>query len=149
MKRIINSLLVSLMLLNLMGQSEYCNPEALEKAISQLDSGAEFLKDFQVHLEKTKRKEPRINAKYSMILMNGTTYQFSIAESDEFPGKSMFQLYSEDQLIGSTFNEKTGRSYKTFTFKCQKTGKYHMFLLSTDRKECCAVGVLAVLKRND
>ncbi len=142
--------LTTVMIFNFMvmfSQSEYCNPEILEKAKEQLDSNSYYLKDFQTHLKDNKvMNGDQSVAKYSMVLSKNTTYQFSIASDNALPGKAVFELYTADELIGTTDRGWFRKNDKTFIFKCQKTGVYHMFLRTSNGKECCVVGILAYMK---
>ena len=124
-------------------QENPCDPAVLQQAKDLLIENANFLKDFNVYLEKATKKESPPAAKYSMVLSDSTYYQFTIASSSEYPGKAIFQLYAEEKLIGSTYNPTTGKSDPSFQFRCMKTAVYHMLISFIDGEEGCAVGVLA------
>ena len=107
-----------------------------------MDENAEFLKDFHVYLPQSENNKI-LSEKYSMVLNDSIIYQFTITQSDSYPGRAVFQLFSDDELIGSNYNQKVDKNYESYYFECQKTGVYHMFISFVDGKEGCAVGVLA------
>ena len=124
------------------GQENNCDPSVLNDAVHKLDITAVYLKDFQVYLPaQTDSKLPV--AKFSMVLAENNIYQFAIANSDEYTGKAIFQLYEDKVLIGSTYNAANGKCYDLFTFKCKKSKVYDMHISFVDGKEGCAVGIIA------
>ncbi|MCG8699413.1 MAG: hypothetical protein MI922_15260, partial [Bacteroidales bacterium] len=87
-------------------------------------------------------------SKFSMVLKDSTIYAFSFASSLKYPGKLVFELYdNHKQLLGKNYIESNDRYFNNFSFKCMKTGIYHMHIYFKDGKEGVGVGVLSFVRK--
>lgn len=140
-------ILISLMVLvgsGLKAQSD----DALVMACTQsAGEDANYLKDFIVEKEAGAPGERAPIAKFSMVLSKNTEYRFSICSAADSDGKGIIQLFDSNRLLGSSFNEATGKEYPRFDFKCQKTGVYHVFISFQDGKAGKAVGILSYIQK--
>lgn len=126
-----------------LGQSE---AQLVEYCIGQ-NADVTYLKDFVVKLDAKVPGEPDPKFRTSMVLSKNTEYKFSICDADESEGRGVIQLYDNNLLLGSTYNPATGKEYPGFSFKCQKTGVYHIFISFQNGKEGYTVGILSFVKR--
>lgn len=108
---------------------------------------ATYLKDFVVELAGAGPDEKPPVAKFSMVLSKSTEYRFTVCNSDSKPGNGVLQLFDTNRLLGSTFNAATGKEYKSFNFKCQKTGVYHVFISFQEGKPGMSVGILSFVQK--
>jgi hypothetical protein len=108
---------------------------------------ATYLKDFIADLGPSEADGRPQSAKFSMVLSKNTVYKFSICNSDSKPGKGIIQLFDTNRLLGSSFIEETGKDYKSFTFKCQKTGVYHMFVSFQEGEPGYAVAIVSYVEQ--
>lgn len=122
-----------------------CNASLVDIAVKELKGESTYMKDFKVRLKAQEPRQQQPVAKFSVTLSKGQSYKFSVASAKEFPGKAVIQLYDNDKLTGSSFFK--GTDYKEFTFDCQKTSQYLIFISFNEGKEGCAVGILSVAKK--
>lgn len=108
-----------------------------------------YLKDFYARLDAVQPGKEIPKAKFSMVLTEGSYYQFSFANSKELPGKLIFELYNNKQLIGTNYQKKADRFHPYFGFKCHESGVYHMHLYFKDGEAGCGVGVLSFVRKLD
>jgi hypothetical protein len=106
-----------------------------------------YLKDFPVKLDAGTPGGKPPQAKFSMLLSKNTAYRFSICTAPDSDGEAVLKLYETNNLIGSTYNEVTGKDYPSFDFKCQKTGVYHIFISFKDGKPGESVGIMSFIER--
>jgi hypothetical protein len=122
--------------------------DALVMACSEAaGDDANYLKDFIVEKESAAPGERAPIAKFSMVLSKNTEYRFSICSAANSDGKGIIQLFDSNRLLGSSFNEATGKEYPMFDFKCQKTGVYHVFISFQGGKAGKAVGILSYVQK--
>jgi hypothetical protein len=107
---------------------------------------ATYLKDFVADLGPADPDGKAPSAKFSMVLSKNNVYKFTICNSDTKPGRGIIQLYDTTRLLGSTFNSASGKDYRSFTFKCQKTGVYHIFISFQDGEPGLSVGILSYVE---
>ncbi len=79
----------------------------------------------------------------AIALRKGNRYRFTICTDEESAGQAMLQLYDENKLIGSSYNQTTGREYQSFDFECHKTSAYILFFSIKDGKGGSAVGIVS------
>ncbi|MBN1116048.1 MAG: hypothetical protein JXA77_02510 [Bacteroidales bacterium] len=106
-----------------------------------------YLKDFPVKLDAGTPGGKPLSAKFSMLLSKNTAYRFTICTAPDSEGEAILQIYELNNLIGSTYNEATGKDYPSFDFKCQKTAVYHIFISFKEGKPGEAVGIMSFIER--
>lgn len=106
-----------------------------------------YLKDFPVKLDAGTPGGKPPAAKFSMLLSKNTAYRFTICTAPDSDGEAVLKLYEMNNLIGSTYNEVTGKDYPSFDFKCQKTGVYHIFISFKEGKAGESVGIMSFIER--
>lgn len=138
-------LCISAILINiqLFSQSE---AQLVESCVSSTGSDVTYLKDFVVKLEGTPAGHKEKEFVTAMVLSKNTEYKFSICTAESSVGEGIIKLVENNVLLGSTFNPATGKMYKGFNFKCQKTGVYHLKISFQDGKPGYAVGILSFVK---
>jgi len=117
---------------------EYCAASAGDDAT--------YLKDFVVELEAAGPDGKAPEQRYTMVLSKNTEYRFTICNADGSEGKAMLQLYDMTKLYGSTYNQSSGQSVKSFNFQCQKTGAYHLIVSFIDGKKGSSVAIVSFVR---
>ena len=121
--------------------------ELLSQCITTSGKDATYLKDFTISLpEATNQQRPPVS-KNSIILRKNTTYRFTVCTENNSKSEAIIQLYDTQRLIASTLDKKTGKCYKSFNFRCSKTGPYNIFFYFKDGKKGNAVGILSYVKK--
>jgi hypothetical protein len=108
---------------------------------------AQYVKDFSVQELAAEGNEKAPTAKYSMILQKDTRYRITICTDDDSPGRGFVQLFDTGALLGSSYNQTTGKEYKSFEIDIQKTGVYHIFIQFIDGKAGKATVILSFVKK--
>jgi hypothetical protein len=110
-------------------------------------SDATYVKDMVAELPAVQGNEKIPNAKYSLILQKDTKYRVTICTDDDSPGKGYVQLFDNQTMLGSTYNQTTGKEFRGFDFDCQKTGVYHFFIQFQEGKAGKAIVILSFVKK--
>lgn len=121
-----------------------CNPKLVDICVSK-NRGGQYMKHFIAKLKAAEPRKPKPIAKYQIVLNKGSHYRFNVANAKEYPGRAVIQLYSANQLVGTSFFK--GKDFTMFDFPCQKTGKYTIYISFQDGKIGCAVGVLSIVRK--
>ena len=108
---------------------------------------AMYLKDFQVKLDAAGPGEEPPVVRNSIVLSKNTEYLFSICNSNDYPGQAVFQLYDNNRLLSTNYVVATGQSYPKVSFKCSKTGVYHVWIYFKEGEQGLAVTVLSFVKK--
>lgn len=108
---------------------------------------ATYLKDFQIKLDAAKPGEELPTARYSVVLSKNTEYLFSICNSKDYPGEAILHLYDNNRLVTTNYIIATGKYYPKVSFKCSRTGVYHMFITFKEGEQGLAVALLSFVKR--
>lgn len=118
----------------------------VELCSSAAGDDATYLKDFVIELDAAGADGKAPEQKYTMVLSKNTEYRFTICNADGSEGKAMLQLYDMNRLFLSTYDPKTGQSYQSINFQCQKTGAYHIFISFIDGKKGSAVSIISFIR---
>ena len=105
-------------------------------------SDTKYLKDYVVKFPKADSQGNIPIHKNTAILLKNTHYRFSICNSDDSKGQGVIQLYNNGKKVASSITDN-GKIYRSFDFKCQKTGSYQIWISFKDGKEGYAVGILS------
>jgi hypothetical protein len=107
---------------------------------------AKYLKDFRVQLGKAVNTgEPRYKAQ--MSLWKNTKYRFSMCNSEDSNGKLILSIKDNtNNIVLSSFDQKTGKIYPYVDFKCNKSGIYQLNFDFTGGQQGSGVGVVSMVK---
>jgi hypothetical protein len=146
MKNIFLIILFTLFTLN-MNLKAQSAAALVDICVASAGEDATYLKDFIIELEAAKPNEKPPVAKYTMVLSKNTLYRFSVCNDEMSQGRAVIQLFDGNQLLGSTFNEATGREFPGFDFNCTKTGAYHIFVSFQEGKAGSSVVIMSFIKK--
>jgi hypothetical protein len=122
-----------------------CNNQLVDIAASQSGKDAVFVNEFKVKLNAGDKKQPSPVGHFSVLLKEGITYRFNVANANEYQGKAILQLCDKGQILGSTYDLETGTDKYRFDYKCSKTTRYQVLMSFKEAKEGCAVGILSMI----
>ena len=122
-----------------------CGNDLIEKCRSE-NGGAKYLKHFRTRFEQAKNKKKIPTNEIPLMLNKGNHYRFNVSNDESKPGKAVLQLLDKGSLLGSSYDEATGKEYKSFDFMCTKTGIYTLSMYFIDGKEGCAIGMVSFVE---
>jgi hypothetical protein len=125
------------------GQSD----QILKKCISDGGSGVKYLKDYRVQLgESNSRSEFRFRA--NLPLRKKTRYRFTMCTDNKSKGQLIFMLMnSENKIILSSLDQKTGIINPNIDHTCRKSGIYHICYDFTQSGSGSGTGIVSVIKQ--
>jgi hypothetical protein len=107
---------------------------------------AKYLKDFRIQLNKA----PTIGElryKTQMSLWKNTKYKFSQCTSEDSKGELILTIKDEaNKVVLSSFDPKTGKTYKSVELVCNKGGIYKLYYDFKDGQQGSGVGVVSMVK---
>jgi hypothetical protein len=107
---------------------------------------AKYLKDFRIQLGKS-ASQGELRYKANMSLWKNTKYRFTLCNSKDSKGQLIFDLRDEsNQIVASSIDPKTGKSYKIIDFTCNKSGVYRLNYDFTGRQQGSGVGVVSMIR---
>ena len=145
MKLFINILWMFFLIVQAYNMNAQCNEKLVIEAASKSGSNAVFMRDFRVHLAEGNIKNPVPYKKISVFLNKQVLYRFTVADSKEYSGRMLLQLYNKGELLGSTFEFENNNHVESFNFLCSRSGMYQVLLSFIDGKEGCGVGVMSMV----
>jgi len=113
---------------------------------SKAAGGATLLESYPVQLEAAKDGERARVFRQAVMMRKGNKYRFTICTDEESGGEGILKLFDEAKLMGTSYNEETGKTYQNFDFDCQKSAVYLIFINFKDGKEGSAVAVVSHVK---
>jgi hypothetical protein len=118
----------------------------ISSCVKTAGADAKYLKDFRVELgQATVKSDMRFKA--NMSLWQNTKYRFTLCNSDDSKGRLILNIKDEaNRVVLSSFDSKTGKSYPSVDFTCNKTGLYTLSYDFTDEQQGSGVGVVSVVK---
>jgi hypothetical protein len=144
MKRYLFTLLIILM------TKAMLNGQAADQLASKCamiaGSDAKYLKDFRIQLGKAPDDGDQ-RFKAQMSLMKNIKYRFTMCNTDDSKGQLFLTLKDDgSKQILSSLDQKTGKSYSSVDFICNKSGIYELYYDFTNRQQGSGFGVVSMIK---
>ena len=121
-----------------------CNEELVQICYPSLKNYT-FLKSVPVKLKKAKKGEPPANLKKTFVFNAGVRYRITGCNASDYKGKMVIDLYSNEKLVASTFDSRSGNVNEGFEFDCKNPGVYFVICYFLDGQEGCAVTLISQL----
>jgi len=124
--------------------------QTTDKLVSScvMDAGPDckYLKDFRIQLAKaTAAGEMRY--KTQMSLWKNTKYKFSMCTAEDSKGELILTIKNDaNQVVLSSFDQKTGKTYKSVELTCNRSGIYQLSYDFKDGQQGSGVGVVSMVK---
>ncbi|MBK7709991.1 MAG: hypothetical protein IPN67_13250 [Bacteroidales bacterium] len=113
-----------------------------------LNAGAKarYLKDFRIQLGKT-TTQGELRYKANISLWKNTKYRFTLCNSDDSTGELILNLKDDsEKLVVSSYDPKTGRTYHSIDFLCNKSGIYQLNYDFLGGQPGSGVGVVSIIE---
>jgi hypothetical protein len=122
------------------------NNTLLSKCLTETGPDSKYLKDFRIQLgSATEPGEARYKAQIS--LWKNTKYRFTLCNSDNSSGKLILTIKdTNNKVVLSSYDSKTGKSYPFVDFECNKSGIYSLNYDFLNGQKGSAVGIVSMIK---
>ncbi|HLN19738.1 MAG TPA: hypothetical protein VK213_01525 [Bacteroidales bacterium] len=116
--------------------------EFLDKCASNLGT-YNYLKTFVSRVNPRKKSSPE----NIYVFSKGSTYKMIACLDDPLAGKMIISLYDRNHnLIGSTFDESSGKYFSELQYPCPATGVYYIKTSFEGMKSGCGMCILGFSK---
>lgn len=126
-----------------------CNYEKLyEDGMKKLKKFT-LMKDYQVYMKKSKKKDGPEFLKQTITLNRGVRYKFYAVKNDAFDGVPVVTIYNNEKmefLLATTYNPAIKHFFEVIEFECKTTGNYCLTFSFLEGKEGCALGISSYMK---
>jgi hypothetical protein len=118
----------------------------VSKCVMSSGTNTTYLKDFRVQLGKG-ASQAELRQKQVFPLSKNMKYRFTLCNSDNSKGQLIMKIKdNEGKLILSSFDPKSGKTFPTVDFACNKTGTYQIFFDFRDFQQGLGVGIVSLVK---
>jgi len=118
----------------------------VSKCVMNAGTTARYLKDFRVQLGKRTSGED-FRYKATMSLWKNTKYRFTMCNADDSKGQLILNIKDEaDNIVISSFDQKSGNPYAYIDFVCNKSGLYKLNYDFIGGESGSAIGVVSMVK---
>ena len=108
--------------------------------------GSTFLKDFRVQLPKV-ATPPELRIKQVFPMSKNMKYRFTLCNSENSEGQLIMKIKDDQgKLILSTYDTKSGKTFSSVDFSCNKSGTYQFYFDFRDFQKGLGVGIVSLLK---
>jgi hypothetical protein len=105
-----------------------------------------YLKDFRIQLAKAPAAG-ELRYKTQMSLWKNTKYKFSMCTAEGSKGELILTIKNDaNQVVLSSFDPKTGKTYKSIELVCNRSGIYQLSYDFKDGQQGSGVGVVSMVK---
>ena len=120
--------------------------QLVNSCTSNAGPDAKYIKDFRVQLGSAPgTSEFRYKAQLS--LMKNFKYRFSMCNTNDSKGQLVVNLKDDtSKLVLSSLDEKSGKSYSSVDFICNKSGLYEISYDFSGGQQGSGVGVISMVK---
>jgi hypothetical protein len=116
------------------------------KCIASSGADSKYLKDFRVQLGKA-ASQGDLRYKANISLWKDMKYRFTMCSADDSKGSLILNMKDEsNKVVLSSFDQKSGKTYTSVDFICNKSGIYQLSYDFTNEEQGSGVGVISVLK---
>jgi hypothetical protein len=120
--------------------------QLVNSCVMNAGPNCKYLKDFRVQLAKAPAPG-EMRYKTQMSLWKNTKYKFSMCTADDSKGELILTIKNDaDQVVLSSFDQKTGKTYKSVELTCNRSGIYQLNFDFKDGQQGSGVGVVSMVK---
>jgi hypothetical protein len=142
-KSLIISSALFLITLMLSGQS---NDPLVGKCTMNAGPGCTYLKDFRVQLPKG-TAQPELRYKSPFPLSKNMKYRFTLCNAENSKSQLIMRIKDDTgRQILTSFDPKSGKTFPSIEFTCNKTGTYTIQFDFRDFEPGLGVGVISLVK---
>jgi hypothetical protein len=126
------------------------NGQTTDKLVSNcvMNAGPDckYLKDFRIQLSKAPAAG-EMRYKAQMSLWKNTKYKFSLCTAEDSKGELILTIKNDaNQVVLSSFDAKTGKTYKSVELTCNRSGIYTLNYDFKDGQQGSGVGVVSMVR---
>jgi len=126
------------------------NGQATDKLVSScvMNAGPDckYLKDFRIQLAQAPAAG-EMRYKAQMSLWKNTKYKFSLCTAEDSKGELILTIKNDaNQVVLSSFDAKTGKTYKSVELTCNRSGIYTLNYDFKDGEQGSGVGVVSMVR---
>ncbi len=105
-----------------------------------------YLKDFRVQLGPG-GKQSELRYKQVFPLSKNMKYKFTLCSAENSKGALIMKIADESgRQVLSSFDPKSGKTFASVEFTCNKTGTYHIYFDFLNFQQGMGVGVVSLVK---
>ncbi len=120
--------------------------QLLRRCVINAGADARYLKDFRIQLGPSDAQED-FRYKTKMSLWKNTKYRFSLCTAEGSKGQLVLNVKDDaNNIVLSSFDKKSGKSYPYVDLVCNKSGIYHLHYDFINGQEGSGVGVVSMVK---
>jgi hypothetical protein len=139
------AILVCLLSVALISSAQSTDP-LVSKCAMTAGPNTTYLKDFRVQLGQG-AKQNELRVKQVFPLSKNMKYKFTLCSAENSKGALIMKINDESgRLVLASYDQKTGKTYPSVEFVCNKTGTYHLYFDFLNFKQGMGVGVISLVK---
>jgi hypothetical protein len=120
--------------------------QLVNSCVMNAGPNCKYLKDFRVQLAKAPAAG-EMRYKAQMSLWKNTKYKFSLCTADDSKGELILTVKNDaNQVVLSSYDQKTGKTYKSVELTCNRSGIYQLSYDFKDGQQGSGVGVVSMVK---
>lgn len=120
--------------------------QIISKCISNAGNDAKYLKDFRIQLGKS-TLQGDLRYKANISLWKDMKYRFTMCCADDSKGQLILNVKDEgNKTVLMSYDQKTGKTYASVDFICNKSGIYKLSYDFTDEQQGSGVGIISLVK---
>jgi len=126
------------------------NGQTTDKLVSNcvMNAGPDckYLKDFRIQLAQAPAAG-EMRYKAQMSLWKNTKYKFSQCTAEDSKGELILTIKNDaNQVVLSSFDARTGKTYKSVELTCNRSGIYTLNYDFKDGQQGSGVGVVSMVR---
>jgi len=118
----------------------------ISQCVMSAGPNATYLKDFRIQLGKS---SPQQDFRYKQVFAfsKNMKYRFTLCNGDKSQSQLIMKLVDDTgRTVLTSFDPKTGKTYPSVEFICNKTGTYKILFDFKDFQQGLGVGVVSLIK---
>lgn len=120
--------------------------QLVNSCVMNAGPNCKYLKDFRIQLAKAPAAG-ELRYKTQMSLWKNTKYKFSMCTADNSEGELILTVKNDaNQVVLSSFDSKTGKTYNTVELTCNRSGIYQLNYDFKNGSQGSGVGVVSMVK---
>ena len=120
--------------------------QRIELCTKVAGADATFQNSYPVRLDAAESGQRPPDFKQGFGLIKGNRYRFTICTDEESQGEAILRLYDQGKLVGTNYDEASGKIMPSFNFDCSKSAAYVIIISFKDGKEGSAVAIVSHVK---
>jgi hypothetical protein len=118
----------------------------ISKCATNTGANSTYLKDFRVQLGKG-TSQTELRYKQVFPLSRNMKYRFTLCNPDNSKSELIMKLKDDTgRLVLASFDQKSGKTYPSIDFICNKTGTYQLYFDFRDFQQGLGVGIISLIK---